>query len=110
MTFDKLVELIEENRFRNKNDRKIAIKIIEAERDWRISFDTLNEFIIELEKEADGIVTKSSLKKLLNKYKENISRNAWEMESVTYLIDIFELTNETELRKIIINLSAQENT
>jgi hypothetical protein len=110
LTFDKLFDLIEENHFKNENDRKIAEKILEAERDWRISFETLNEFIIVLEKAVDGIVTKSSLNKLLNKYKRNISQNAWEMESISYLLDIFELTKETELRKIINNLTEKVKT
>jgi len=105
LTFDKLFDLIEKNRFENETDKKIAEKILEAERDWRISFETINEFISVLEKVVDGSVTKSSLNKLLKKYKRNISQNAWEMESVNYLLEIFELTKETELRKIIIKLT-----
>jgi hypothetical protein len=110
MTFDKLFDLIEENRFETETDKKIAEKILEAERDWRISFETINEFISVLEKVVDGTVTKSSLNKLLKKYKRNISQNAWEMESVSYLLDIFELTKETELRKIINNLTETVKT
>ncbi len=110
MTFDKLFDLIEENRFETENDKKIAGKILEAERDWRTSFETINEFISVLEKAVDGTVTESSLNKLLKKYKRNISQNAWEMESVSYLLDIFELTKETELRKIINNLTEKVKT
>ena len=105
LTFDKLFDLIEENRFENETDKKIAKKLLEAERDWRISFETLNEFISVLEKAVGGTVTRSNLNKLQKKYKRNISQNAWEMESISYLLDIFELTKETELRKIIINLT-----
>lgn len=50
LTFDKLFDLIEENKFENETDKKIAKKFLEAERDWRISFETLNEFINTLEK------------------------------------------------------------
>ncbi|MFI1770235.1 hypothetical protein [Thalassobellus citreus] len=105
MTFDKLFDLIEENQFENETDRKIAEKILEAERDWRISLDSLNDFIIILEKEVGGNVTRTSLNKLLEKYNRNIAQYAWEAESVCYLLDIFELTRETELRKIINNLT-----
>lgn len=105
MTFDKLYDLIEDNQFETETDKKIAEKIFEAERDWRISFETINDFLNVLEKEVVGNVTKSSLNELLLKYKLNISKNAWEMESVSYLLDIFELTKETELRKIINNLT-----
>ena len=105
LTFDKLYDLIEENRFEKETDKRIAEIILEAERDWRVSFENVNEFISILEKEVNGTVTKSSLNKLLKRYKRNISQNAWEMESISYLLDIFELTKETELRKIIINLT-----
>ncbi|WMI68253.1 hypothetical protein [Mangrovimonas sp. YM274] len=110
MTFDKLFDLIEENRFETETDKKIAEKILEAERDWRISFETVNDFIGVLEKVVDGTVTKSSLNKLLKKYKRNIYQNAWEIESVSYLLDIFELTQKTELRKIINNLTEKVKT
>ena len=68
LTFDKLFDLIEENHFENETDKKIAKKILEAERDWRISIKSLNDFITILEKEVDGTVTKTSLNKLLKKY------------------------------------------
>jgi hypothetical protein len=110
LTFDELYDLIEENRIEKETDKRIAEKILEAERDWRISFETVNEFISVLEKAVNGTVTKSSLNKLLKRYKQNILQNAWEMESVSYLLDIFELTNETELRKIIINLTEKVKT
>ena len=110
LTFDELHDLIEENRIEKETDKRIAEKILEAERDWRISFETVNEFISVLEKAVNGTVTKSSLNKLLKRYKQNILQNAWEMESVSYLLDIFELTNETELRKILINLTEKVKT
>ena len=80
-------------------------KILEAERDWRISLESLNDFITILEKEVGGIVNKTSLNKLLKKYNRNIAQYAWESESVSYLLDIFELTNETELRNIFNKLT-----
>ncbi len=108
LTFDKLFELVEENRFENETDRKIAEKILEVENDWgdwKTSVKNLNEFIIALEKEVSGTVTKSSLNKLLKKYNRNIAQNAWEAETVSSLLEIFELTKETELRKIFIELT-----
>ena len=107
LTFDKLFDLIEENQFENETDRKIAEKILEAERGWRISFESLNDFIIVLEKEVGGIVTETSLNKLLKKYNQNIAQYAWEAESICYLLDIFELTKETELRNIFNNLTEE---
>jgi len=110
LTFDKLFDLIEENRFENETDRKIAEKILEAERDWKKSLKTLNEFINILEQEVGGIVTKSSLNKLLKKYHRNIAQYAWESESVCYLIDIFELTKEIELKNIFKELTEKVKT
>ena len=110
LTFDKLFDLIEENRFENEANKRIAEKILEAERDWRISFESINEFISVLENAVDGTVTKSRLNKLMKKYKRNILQNAWEIESISYLLDIFEFTKETELRKIVNNLTEKVKT
>ena len=110
LNFDKLFDLIEESHFKNKNDRKIAEKILEAESnwgDWKTSVKNLNEFIIVLEKEVGGTVKKTSLKKLLKRYNRNISQYAWEAESVCYLLDIFKLTKETELRNIFNKLTEE---
>ncbi len=67
LTFDKLFELIEENRFANETDKKIAEKILNAEKDWWTSIKTLNDFIEILKKEINGQPTKSNLNKLLNR-------------------------------------------
>jgi recombinational DNA repair protein RecR len=111
LTFDKLFDLVEENRFVNETNRKIAEKILEAENDWgdwKTSVKNLNEFIIALEKEVGGTATKTSLNKLLKKYNRNIAQNAWKAETVCSLLEIFELTKETELRKIFNNLTEKQ--
>ncbi len=100
LTFDKLFDLLEENQFENETDKKIAQKIIEAERDWKTSVNDLNEFINVLEKEVEGTVTNVSLNKLLKKHNRNLSKNAWESESICSLLEIFEFTQEHDLRKI----------
>lgn len=108
LTFNKLFDLVEENRFVNVSDKKIAEKILEAENDWgdwKTSVKNLNEFILVLENEVGGVVTKISLNKLLKKYNQNITQNAWEAESVCSLLEIFEFTKEIELRKIFNELT-----
>ncbi len=70
LTFDKLFDLIEENRFVNESDKKIAEKILEAENDWgdwKTLVNNLNEFIIVLEKEVGGTVTKKKSEQTLEK-------------------------------------------
>ena len=113
LTFDKLFDLVEENRFENKTDKKIAEKILEAENDWgdwKTSVNNLNEFILVLEKEINGITTQSNLEKLLNRYNQNLSKYAWESESLCSLLEIFELTKESELRTIFFNIANNNKT
>ncbi|MFZ3576271.1 hypothetical protein [Tenacibaculum finnmarkense] len=113
LTFDKLFDLVEENRFTNESDKKIAEKILEAENDWgdwKTSVKNLNEFIVVLEKEVGGTVTKTSLNKLLKKYNRNIAQNMWEAETVCSLLEIFDFTQETELRKIFNELTEKTKT
>ena len=104
MTIEELDDLYENNQIENETDKKITQKILEAERDWVISIHSLNDFLTILEKEIGGIVTKSSLKGLLKKYNQTVTNYAWECESLCYLLEIFELTPETELRKIFFDL------
>ncbi len=111
LTFDELFDLIEENRFENPTDKKIAEKIFEAERDWKMtSQESLNDFIIVLEKETGGTVTKTSLNKLLKKYHRKLAQYAWEAESVCSILEIFELTKETNLRNIFRQLAENKVT
>ena len=108
LTFDKLFDLVEDNRFVNETDKKIAEKVLESGNDWgdwKTSVKNLNEFIIVLEKEVGGIVTKTSLNKLLKKYNQNITQNAWKAESICSLLEIFKLTREVELKKIFLELT-----
>ena len=108
LTFDELFDLVEGNRFENKTDEKIAKKILEAENDWgdwKTSVNNLNEFILVLEKEINGITTQSNLEKLLNRYNRNLSKYAWEAESICSLLEIFELTDKSELRNIFFNIA-----
>ncbi|WP_299212658.1 hypothetical protein [uncultured Aquimarina sp.] len=113
LTFDKLFDLVEENRFENKTDKKIAEKILEAENDWgdwKTSVNNLNEFILVLEKEINGITTQSNLEKLLNRYNQNLSKYAWESESLCSLLEIFELTKESELGTIFFKIANKNKT
>ena len=57
LTFDKLFDLVDENQFENKTEKKIAEKILEAANDWgdwKTSANNLKEFILVLEKEING--------------------------------------------------------
>ncbi|PKH51899.1 hypothetical protein CXF68_14920 [Tenacibaculum sp. Bg11-29] len=86
-------------------------KIFEAERGWKItSQESLTDFIIVLEIETGRTVTKTSLKKLLKKYNQKGTQYGWEAESVCSLLEIFELTKETDLRNIFRQLAENKVT
>ena len=103
LTYDKLFDIIQGNRFINKVDKKIAEKILEVENDfgdWKTSVKNWNKFILLLEKEINGKTTKLHLEKLLIQHKENLSKFTWETETSCSLLKVFELTNKTELREV----------
>lgn len=104
LTFDILSDLLEENKFESEDDQKIVKYILASGNDWRIPLETLNQFVVVLENEIEGSVTKDSLNQLLKKYNRNIEQFAWEVESICQLVLVFELTEETNLRLIISNL------
>ena len=105
LTFSELFDLVEEDLFEDEADKKIAKSILDAERDWRTSIHSLSDFITLLETEINGLASESNLKKLGEKYSRNIEKYAWESESISYLLDIFKITKETELEKVFIQLS-----
>ena len=108
MTFDTLSETIESKAIGSKIDLLIAEKILEAERDWIEPMNDLDDFIIALETEIGGETSKNNLIMLLDRYQINgFENSAWNTESVAILLEIFELTQENNLKTIFENLSYQ---
>jgi len=108
LTFDRLIDLTDESGIYDQNDLKIIECILDAQNDWgetQNPVNSLNDFLMALEKEIGGNVTKKSLKKLLSKYHRNISQNMWEAESVSSLLQVFELTDRTDLNLIFTDLT-----
>lgn len=98
MTFGKLLEVLESNQINKSSDRAIIERILEAERDWVVPINNLNEFISLLKEEIGDIPTKSNLANLLKKYEKNGFQNsAWNAESICALLEIFELKNSDNL-------------
>ena len=111
MTFDILFDIVEKKAVENKTDLLIAERILEAERDWIKPLYDLNEFILELENEIGGETSKDNLIKLLNSYQKNgFINSAWNTESVTILLEIFEFTEDSCLKTVFENLSKKINT
>ena len=110
MTFDTLFDIVENKAVENETDLLIAEKILEAERDWIKPLYDLNEFILVLETEIGGETSKTNLIKLLNRYQKNgFINSAWNTESVTILLEIFEFTEDNCLKTVFENLSKKIN-
>ena len=111
MEIDYLFDLIEENKIEDKFDKLIVEKILEAERDWIHPIDDLSDFISQLEEEIGGDTTKENLDKLLKKYSKNGFKNsAWNSESISYLLEIFNWTGYGSLKFVFENLTQKLNT
>ncbi|WAC02998.1 hypothetical protein N7U66_05045 [Lacinutrix neustonica] len=110
MTFDNLFDVLENNQIESKTDRQIVERILEAERDWVVPVSDLNQFIDLLEKEIGDKASKSNLSKLQDRYQINGFKNsAWNAESVYSLLEIFELTDSTDLNSVFTDLSNRIN-
>lgn len=110
MTFDDLFTALETNQIESKSDRRIVEKILEAERDWNVPISDLNEFIGLLEREIGDKASESNLIKLRDRYQINGFRNSvWNTESVYSLLEIFEITDSSDLRTIFNGLTNRLN-
>lgn len=110
MTLEKLDNLLENDLIKNRKDKLIALKIIEAERDWPKSILKLGAFIENLEIKIDGKTSQENLKNYLNKNKTKTSNHsAWINESIHTLLEIFDLSGFGSLDKIFSDLSTRLN-
>tara|TARA_R110002020_G_C16272013_1_gene771177 strand:- start:112 stop:447 length:336 start_codon:yes stop_codon:yes gene_type:complete len=101
MTFDELFELIDDESRVIDLRVKVAVKrIIQAETDWRTEVKTLEDFIEILENEVNGETSKENVSKRLRTFETNIAGNAWEAESFTSLLEVFEYNQNKSLKEI----------
>lgn len=70
------------------NMKKKANIVIAAANDWPTSVETLEEYISEVEKFIDNISSKKNIETALKKI--DFSKNSWESESLTQILDIFQ--------------------
>lgn len=111
MKIDDLLDLLESNQIENRFDKLIVERIIEAERDLKVPINDLNEFINFLEREVGSELIKENLELLLEKYcKNGFVNSAWNSESVSYLIDIFDWTGYSNLKLVFENLTNRLNS
>ena len=101
MTFDDLHDLIEDFEKEIPSKTKIAVeKIIQAEADWRTEVKTLEDFIHIIENVTNGVSSKENLSNQLRKFEMNAANNAWEAESFTSLMEVFEYDQTKTLKEI----------
>ena len=101
MTFDHLYDLIEDSKKAVDSRTKLAVeRLIQAETDWRIEVKSLEDFINLIENEVNGESTKENVRKRLIKFELNIAVNAWEAESFTSLMEVFEYNESKTLKEI----------
>ena len=105
LTFDELFDLSEKGQISDPIDRQISEYILSAELDWFITIHNLNDFLIILEREINGVTTRENLNELLEKYNSDIDRFTWEAESLNSLLKIFDLTEGNDLRQIFFEFS-----
>ena len=101
MTFEELYDLIEGETGVIDTRIKVAVeRILQAETDWRIEVKTLEDFIRILENEVNGETSKENVSKRLSSFQANIAENAWEAESFTSLLEVFEYDKSNSLQEI----------
>ena len=101
MTFDDLYDLIEDEERSIDQRTKLALeRIIQAETDWRTEVKTLDDFIGIIENEVLGESSKANVSKRLKQFEANIAGNAWEAESFTSLMEVFEYDPSKTLKEI----------
>ncbi|NJB84209.1 hypothetical protein [Wenyingzhuangia aestuarii] len=108
MTFDKLLQLIENKQIIDKNDLFISEKILEAERIWKTNAETLTDFLNILKTEVQLELTKENLEIRIetnNRRKKENYNNI--NKSLIKLIEIFDKTGFSNLKLVFEKLSSK---
>ena len=104
-SIEQLEDLIEKGIIVDENDYRIVYLIIHSARDWPKHVENLDDFIVKLENEIHGELNVLQMNGLLVKYNRDLSKFAWESESISYLLDIFKYTKELDLKLVFKSLS-----
>ena len=84
----------------NPHTRKVIDIFLSAINDWPNSILTFEDYESEVEKFINGVTTKNNLQNILNKI--DFSINAWQAESLSQVIEVFQYYNENMSLKSII--------
>jgi len=109
LTFDELIDLFYDNpkvEIKVKNTCEI---IVEAETNWRTSPETVVAFIDEIENMIKNKSTLENVRQLIHKYESFAMSYAWELESLTIILDVFDYDKSKTLREIFSSIYRELN-
>jgi hypothetical protein len=95
------IEEIIDSGLSTKDDAQILKIFLAAVNDWPVNCSTLEEYADRVEETIRSLVTKQSLKNFLAGV--DFQKHAWQAESITQLLQIYEFYDERKSLKEIIN-------
>lgn len=96
ITYNELSYVIENDAIEN-NFRISAENLLLAINDWPVDLTEPTQLIYELKKEVNKDLTFDNLDKYLKSLKPE--KDAWKIEAISYLIELFELEGNTKIDK-----------
>jgi hypothetical protein len=102
MKLSELEFFLESNKI-DTNDKEIINLFLTSINDWPNTINSINEYIIDVEKFTNQILTEENINYFIKKL--DISRYAWQAESLSQIIDVFKNYNKgITLNEIAIGL------
>ncbi len=102
LEINRLIEIQELNKVKTILLNLIEV-LLNSINDWPNSIETLEDFEFEVRNVIGGEVVRKRLEIFLSEI--DLSKNAWQAESLSQLLDIFNFyDNEVSLREILIDL------
>ncbi len=98
-TFNELIE--KESTNQSREFSRVLNLLLDAERDWRTPCLTVLELIENVERFIGGNITKNKLESSLDNLAPHILDAAWEVESITSLLEILQSYPDKDLRAVI---------
>ena len=98
MTFDELYDLSTEIDSRYKS---VIEHIIQAEMDWEVEVETIEDFIETLEKEINGKTTRRNISLAVKKYEQNLTVCSWKAEAYSSLTKVFKYDEHKTIKEIL---------
>lgn len=99
MTRDELWELAANDSI-DPRIKRWAISLRQAEIDWRTTFNSVEDFLEEIEKILGAETSKQEIERQQKIYGMSAMHYLWELESFSFLIEAFEYQEHMTLKEI----------